>query len=96
MNIWIIVYIWTYVYIWKVLKTTTYHRCKALRSVGRQWRSWMIQVRKAKAIYYNMNMFTLDITKNCLIGQCWVPDKDLQKVQDTLEYFSVSFLVYTE
>ncbi|KAJ0183763.1 hypothetical protein K1T71_000186 [Dendrolimus kikuchii] len=71
-----------------VLRKTKFHRCKALRTVGRQWNTWIIQVRKAKAIYHTMNMFTLDITKKCLIGQCWVSDKDLKKVYHTLEYCS--------
>lgn len=69
---------------------TKYHRCKALRTVGRQWQMWMVQIRKAKLIYHTMNLFNLDVTKKCLLGQCWVPDIDLQKVQDTLEYYSVT------
>ncbi|KAI8430749.1 hypothetical protein MSG28_000920 [Choristoneura fumiferana] len=51
-----------------VLRTTRFHRCKALRAVGRQWPMWMIQIKKAKAIYHTMNLFSLDITKKCLIG----------------------------
>ncbi|CAK1588242.1 unnamed protein product [Parnassius mnemosyne] len=69
----------------QVIKKTKYHRCKALRTVGKQWSTWMMQVKKAKAIYHTMNLFTLDITKNCLIGQCWVPDMDLIKVNDVME-----------
>ncbi|KOB77297.1 V-type proton ATPase subunit a [Operophtera brumata] len=72
----------------KVLDKTKYHRCKALRTVGKQWHSWMVQVRKAKAVFHHMNLFTLDITKNCLIGQCWVPVADLKRVQDTLKLYS--------
>ncbi|XP_072931104.1 V-type proton ATPase 116 kDa subunit a 1-like [Epargyreus clarus] len=72
----------------QVLRKTRYHRCKALRMVGRQFSGWMTQIKKSKAIYNVMNMFTLDITKKCLIGQCWVPDNDLPRVQDTLERIS--------
>ncbi|XP_063837721.1 V-type proton ATPase 116 kDa subunit a 1-like [Ostrinia nubilalis] len=74
----------------QVIKKTHYHRCKALRVIARQWHTWMIQVKKAKAIYHNLNLFNLDITKNCLIGQCWVPDTDLRLVQDSLEITSQS------
>ncbi|CAG4929763.1 unnamed protein product [Parnassius apollo] len=72
----------------QVLKKTKYHRCKALKTVGKQWSTWMMQVKKTKAIYHTMNLFTLDITKNCLIGKCWVPDMDLIKVNDVMEQCS--------
>lgn len=62
-----------------------------MRTVSKQWRAWMGQVRKAKAIYHTMNLFNLDITKKCLIGQCWVPDTDLDRVNKTLSKCSVSF-----
>ncbi|KPJ06379.1 V-type proton ATPase 116 kDa subunit a isoform 1 [Papilio machaon] len=68
----------------QVIKKTKYHRCKALRTVGKRWALWMMQVRKSKSIYHTMNMFSLDITKNCLIGQCWVPKSDLERVNVVL------------
>ncbi|XP_026727864.1 V-type proton ATPase 116 kDa subunit a-like [Trichoplusia ni] len=68
----------------QVLSKTSYLRCKALRAVSRQWRVWVAQVRKAKAIYHTMNLFNVDITRKCLIGQCWVPDLDLEQVNKTL------------
>ncbi|KAG6457961.1 hypothetical protein O3G_MSEX010586 [Manduca sexta] len=78
----------TGIHLWsvEVLNQTKHHRCKALRTVGKQWRSWVIQVKKAKAIYHTMNMFNMDVTKKCLIGQCWVPSLDVKRVQDILEY----------
>ncbi|CAG9138135.1 unnamed protein product [Plutella xylostella] len=69
----------------QVMKKTKYHRCKALRSVGRQFSPWMASTKKSKAIYHTMNLFSLDITKECLIGQCWVPTDQLKAVQDVLE-----------
>ncbi|OWR50462.1 Vha100-2 isoform A [Danaus plexippus plexippus] len=68
----------------QVMSKTKYYRCKALRTVSKQWDTWMVQIKKSKAVYHTMNMFTLDITRKCLIGQCWVPDTDLQKVEDML------------
>ncbi|CAH0578068.1 unnamed protein product [Chrysodeixis includens] len=68
----------------QVLSKTSYLRCKALRAVSRQWRVWMAQVRKSKAIYHTMNLFNVDITRKCLIGQCWVPDTDLEDVNQML------------
>ncbi|CAH0716455.1 unnamed protein product, partial [Brenthis ino] len=68
----------------KVMRKMKYYRCKALRTVSKQWETWMVQIKKSKAIYHIMNMFTLDITKKCLIGQCWVPNLDLPRVEDML------------
>ncbi|XP_026499484.2 V-type proton ATPase 116 kDa subunit a 1-like [Vanessa tameamea] len=73
----------------RVMSKSKYYRCKALRAVSKQWEAWMVQIRKSKAIYHTMNMFTLDITRKCLIGQCWVPDLDLPKVEDVLARVSV-------
>ncbi|XP_038216467.1 V-type proton ATPase 116 kDa subunit a1-like [Zerene cesonia] len=69
----------------KVIKKTKYHRCKALRTVAKQWQAWLCQIKKSKAIYHTMNMFSLDITRKCLIGQCWVPDMDLPGIREMLE-----------
>ncbi|CAB3225208.1 unnamed protein product [Arctia plantaginis] len=67
----------------QVLEKTRYLRCKALRTVSKQYQAWMAQVKKSKAIYHQMNMFDLDITSKVLIGQCWVPDVDLEVVHST-------------
>lgn len=37
-----------------------------------------------KAIYYTLNLFNLDVTKKCLIGECWVPVNDLPEVRKAL------------
>lgn len=76
------------------MSKTKYYRCKALRTVSKQWDTWMVQIKKSKAVYHTMNMFTLDITRKCLIGQCWVPDTDLQKVEDMLARITVSYYHY--
>jgi V-type H+-transporting ATPase subunit a len=47
-------------------------------------------VRKMKAIYHTLNMFNMDVTKKCLIGECWVPVEDLQAVRQALAEGSVS------
>ena len=31
-----------------------------------------------------MNMFNLDVTQKCLIGECWCPVSDLDKIQQAL------------
>lgn len=48
-------------------------------------------VRKMKAIYHTMNLFNMDVSKKCLIGECWVPVADLRIVQTCLTEGSVGF-----
>ena len=41
-------------------------------------------VKKIKAIYHTMNMFNMDVSKKCLIGECWIPTNDMHLVQKAL------------
>ncbi|KAJ4450262.1 hypothetical protein ANN_01682 [Periplaneta americana] len=67
-----------------VLNQTQDHRQRVLISVAKELQNWMVMVRKMKAIYHTLNMFNLDVTKKCLIAECWVPVKDLPGVQKAL------------
>lgn len=67
-----------------VLNQTDDHRQRVLVSVARELPSWIIMVKKMKAIYHTMNYFNMDVTKKCLIGECWVPTKDLGEVNKAL------------
>lgn len=42
------------------------------------------KVHKMKAIYHTLNLFNMDVTKKCLIGECWVPVNDLPVVRKAL------------
>ncbi|XP_041987017.1 V-type proton ATPase 116 kDa subunit a-like isoform X1 [Aricia agestis] len=72
----------------QVMNKTQFRRCKALRTIGEKWDTWMVRIKKTKAVYHNMNLFSLDITKECLIGQCWIPDNDLPHVSKKLKKIS--------
>ncbi|KAL0271168.1 UNVERIFIED_CONTAM: hypothetical protein PYX00_008352 [Menopon gallinae] len=67
-----------------VLNQTEDHRQRVLVSVAKELPNWNIMVRKMKAIYHTLNMFNMDVTKKCLIGECWVPVSDLPVVQNAL------------
>uniref|UniRef100_A0A453YNN5 V-type proton ATPase subunit a n=1 Tax=Anopheles funestus TaxID=62324 RepID=A0A453YNN5_ANOFN len=67
-----------------VLNQTQDHRSIVLATVAKELFSWRIMVKKMKAIYHTLNLFNMDVTKKCLIGECWVPVPDLPKVQKAL------------
>ncbi|XP_044727031.1 V-type proton ATPase 116 kDa subunit a1 isoform X2 [Chrysoperla carnea] len=67
-----------------VLNQTQDHRQRVLVSVAKELSNWSIMVRKMKAIYYTLNLFNMDVTKKCLIGECWAPVNDLTTVQKAL------------
>ncbi|XP_058791163.1 V-type proton ATPase 116 kDa subunit a1 isoform X2 [Phymastichus coffea] len=67
-----------------VLNQTHDHRQRVLHSVAKELPNWTIMVRKMKAIYHTMNLFNMDVSKKCLIGECWVPMSDLTVVQHCL------------
>ncbi|KAJ0178642.1 hypothetical protein K1T71_005417 [Dendrolimus kikuchii] len=68
-----------------VLEQTEQHRRLVLANIARDISTWMVIVRKEKAIYHTLNMFSMDITKKCLIAECWVPRSDIQTVQKALD-----------
>ncbi|KAJ1520839.1 hypothetical protein ONE63_003928 [Megalurothrips usitatus] len=67
-----------------VLSQTYEHRHRVLLSVSKEVTKWIVMVRKMKAIYHTLNMFNMDVTKKCLIGECWVPSSDLPTVREAL------------
>nr|CAD7452871.1 unnamed protein product [Timema tahoe] len=67
-----------------VLNQTHDHRQRVLKNVAKEVHPWMVMVRKMKAIYHTLNMFNMDVTKKCLIAECWVPVSDLPGVQKAL------------
>lgn len=58
-----------------VLNQTQDHRQRVLLSVAKELPLWLIMVRKMKAIYHTLNLFNMDVSQKCLIGECWVPGK---------------------
>ncbi|XP_034243937.1 V-type proton ATPase 116 kDa subunit a-like isoform X2 [Thrips palmi] len=68
-----------------VLSQTMDHRQRVLAAVAKQVRTWAVMVRKMKAIYHTLNMFNMDVTNKCLIGECWVPRSELNRVRGALE-----------
>lgn len=73
-----------------VLNQTQDHRQRVLVGVSKELQNWSIMVRKMKAIYYTLNLFNVDVTKKCLIGEGWIPISDVENVKNALTSASVS------
>ena len=46
----------------RVLKTASYYA-----------KTWLLQVRKMKAVFHCMNLFDLDSNDNYSVAYCWIP-----------------------
>ncbi|XP_036954030.1 V-type proton ATPase 116 kDa subunit a [Acanthopagrus latus] len=47
--------------------------------------TWVIQVKKMKAIYYILNLCSFDVTNKCLIAEVWCPVTDIPTLRRALE-----------
>jgi len=74
----------------QVLGQTQDHRHRVLVAAAKNIKVWYIKVCKIKAIYHTLNMFNLDVTQKCLIGECWCSVADLDRVQQALRRATVT------
>ncbi|XP_024131629.1 V-type proton ATPase 116 kDa subunit a [Oryzias melastigma] len=47
--------------------------------------TWVVQVKKMKAIYYILNLCSFDVTNKCLIAEVWCPVSDIPTLRRALE-----------
>ena len=45
------------------------------------YRTWFTKVRKIKAIYHCLNLFSFDVTQKALVAECWMPENDIPVIQ---------------
>uniref|UniRef100_A0A8C5FXJ7 V-type proton ATPase subunit a n=1 Tax=Gadus morhua TaxID=8049 RepID=A0A8C5FXJ7_GADMO len=67
-----------------LLRTDDYLR-QVLKKASESVYTWYIEVKKMKAIYYVLNLCSLDVTNKCLISEVWCPVGDLGAVRQALE-----------
>lgn len=72
----------------EVLARTNDHRKQMLQKIAFDLPSYIVKVRKAKAIYHTMNKFNIDASRKCLIGECWCPVNRFGDIQNTLRQAS--------
>uniref|UniRef100_A0A4W3JNF1 V-type proton ATPase subunit a n=1 Tax=Callorhinchus milii TaxID=7868 RepID=A0A4W3JNF1_CALMI len=68
-----------------VLQRTSEYLQQVLSKASESISTWLIQVRKMKAIYHILNMCSFDVTNKCLIAEVWCPVADLPQVRQALE-----------
>ncbi|XP_022319624.2 V-type proton ATPase 116 kDa subunit a 1-like isoform X2 [Crassostrea virginica] len=69
-----------------VLNQTKDHRLRVLMSAQKELRTWIIKVKKIKAIYHTLNMCNFDVSHNSLIAECWTPVSGLEEIQQALKH----------
>uniref|UniRef100_A0A4W4GCS6 V-type proton ATPase subunit a n=1 Tax=Electrophorus electricus TaxID=8005 RepID=A0A4W4GCS6_ELEEL len=60
-----------------VLHRTEEYLRQVLNKASESVFTWMIQVKKMKAIYHILNLCSFDVTNKCLIAEVWCPVDDL-------------------
>lgn len=68
-----------------VINKTKDHRRRVLNAAGRYFYEWSVKLKKLKAIYHTMNLFSIDVSHQCLVGECWIPVSDIDEFQAALE-----------
>ncbi|XP_078278012.1 V-type proton ATPase 116 kDa subunit a 2-like [Rhinoraja longicauda] len=68
-----------------VLYRTEEYLQQVLLKASESIHTWLVQVKKMKAIYHILNLCSFDVTNKCLIAEVWCPVADLAKVRQALE-----------
>uniref|UniRef100_A0A8C4FC72 V-type proton ATPase subunit a n=1 Tax=Dicentrarchus labrax TaxID=13489 RepID=A0A8C4FC72_DICLA len=73
-----------------VLHRTEDYLRQVLQKASESAFTWVVQVKKMKAIYHILNLCSFDVTNKCLIAEVWCPVSDLANLRGALEEGSVS------
>ncbi|XP_068594441.1 V-type proton ATPase 116 kDa subunit a [Brachionichthys hirsutus] len=68
-----------------VLHRTEEYLRQVLMKASESVYTWVIQVKKMKAIYYILNLCSFDVTNKCLIAEVWCPVNDVPTLRSALE-----------
>ncbi|KAG9354933.1 hypothetical protein JZ751_001646 [Albula glossodonta] len=68
-----------------VLHRTEDYLKQVLNKASESVYTWVIQVKKMKAIYHILNLCSFDVTNKCLIAEVWCPVNDLPALRRALE-----------
>ncbi|TDH12850.1 hypothetical protein EPR50_G00050710 [Perca flavescens] len=68
-----------------VLHRTDDYLKQVLMKASESVYTWVIQVKKMKAIYFILNLCSFDVTNKCLIAEVWCPVNDIPMLRRALE-----------
>uniref|UniRef100_A0A667XV00 V-type proton ATPase subunit a n=1 Tax=Myripristis murdjan TaxID=586833 RepID=A0A667XV00_9TELE len=68
-----------------VLHRTEDYLRQVLQKASESAFTWVVQVKKMKAIYHILNLCSFDVTNKCLIAEVWCPVSDLANLRGALE-----------
>uniref|UniRef100_A0A8D0A5M4 V-type proton ATPase subunit a n=1 Tax=Sander lucioperca TaxID=283035 RepID=A0A8D0A5M4_SANLU len=73
-----------------VLHRTEDYLRQVLQKASESAYTWVVKVKKMKAIYHILNLCSFDVTNKCLIAEVWCPVSDLANLRGALEEGAVS------
>uniref|UniRef100_A0A8C5NBC1 V-type proton ATPase subunit a n=1 Tax=Gouania willdenowi TaxID=441366 RepID=A0A8C5NBC1_GOUWI len=68
-----------------VLHRTEEYLRQVLQKASESAYTWVVKVKKMKAIYHILNLCSFDVTNKCLIAEVWCPVSDLANLRGALE-----------
>uniref|UniRef100_A0A673G7Y9 V-type proton ATPase subunit a n=1 Tax=Sinocyclocheilus rhinocerous TaxID=307959 RepID=A0A673G7Y9_9TELE len=68
-----------------VLHRTEDYLKQVLHTASESTHSWVLEVKKMKAIYHILNLCSFDVTNKCLIAEVWCPVSNLANLRRALE-----------
>ena len=66
------------------LEASIRHRDRTLSKVANDLWFWFTLVRREKATYHAMNMFSIDVTRKCLVAEGWCPTSAKSRVAEAV------------
>lgn len=73
-----------------MLQRTEDYLRQVLQKASESAFTWVVHVKKMKAIFHILNLCSFDVTNKCLIAEVWCPVSDLANLRGALEKGSVS------
>lgn len=67
------------------IDTGTRRRATVLEDIARHLNSWITIVRREKAVYNTMNMLSVDVSRQALVGEAWAPMDAALSIQQSLQ-----------
>lgn len=68
-----------------VVASTKNHLIAELLILQESYANWVYCVKRERFIYDTLNMFDMDGTRRCLVGEGWIPRSEFQRIRNSLK-----------